>query len=205
MRKYILLILTISLISCKEQKKQSNLNAETKDPIEFIQENEQKSMEKQYGNLGDLISTIEFKVKTDNKKDYTDGFIPWASLENPKQDIPNLIEKEKIVIKQSLIKIIIDYPLTNQYEFTLTSNEGFSREQLLLEISNHYYKVFEEEENTATIKTTPIDKRTTMYNRNQTNGKYGIWGHDIADLVLSSINVYKTKNGEIILTLGIES
>jgi hypothetical protein len=205
MRKYILLILTISLISCKEQKKQSNLNAETKDPIEFIQENEQKSMEKQYGNLGDLISTIEFKVKTENKKDYTDGFIPWASLENPKQDIPNLVEKEKIVIKQSLIKIIIDYPLTNQYEFTLTSNEGFSREQLLLEISNHYYKVFEEEENTATIKTTPIDKRTTMYNRNQTNGKYGIWGHDIADLVLSSINVYKTKNGEIILTLGIES
>jgi hypothetical protein len=205
MRKYILLILTISLISCNEQKKQSNLNAETKDPIEFIQENEKKSMEKQYGNLGDLISTIEFKVKTENKKDYTDGFIPWASLENPKQDIPNLVEKEKIVIKQSLIKIIIDYPLTNQYEFTLTSNEGFSREQLLLEISNHYYKVFEEEEKTATIKTTPIDKRTTMYNRNQTNGKYGIWGHDIADLVLSSINVYKTKNGEIILTLGIES
>jgi hypothetical protein len=205
MRKYILLILTISLISCKGQNKQSNLNAETKDPIEFIQENEKKSMEKQYGNLGDLISTIEFKVKTENKKDYTDGFIPWASLENPKQDIPNLVEKEKIVIKQSLIKIIIDYPLTSQYEFTLTSNEGFSREQLLLEISNHYYKVFEEEENSATIKTTPIDKRTTMYNRNQTNGKYGIWGHDIADLVLSSINVYKTKNGEIILTLGIES
>ncbi|WP_310379776.1 hypothetical protein [Flavobacterium sp.] len=205
MRKHILLILTISLISCKEQKKQSNLNAETKDPIEFIQENEKKSMEKQYVNLGDLIYTIEFNIKTENKKDYTDGFIPWASLENPKQDIPNLVEKEKIVIKQSLIKIIIDYPLTNQYEFTLTSNEGFSREQLLLEISNHYYKVFEEEENTATIKTTPIDKRTTMYNRNQTNGKYGIWGHDIADLVLSSINVYKTKNGEIILTLDIES
>jgi len=78
MRKYILLILTILLISCKEQKKQSNLNAETKDPIEFIQENEKRSMEKQYGNLGDLISTIEFKVKTENKKDYTDGFIPWA-------------------------------------------------------------------------------------------------------------------------------
>jgi hypothetical protein len=44
-----------------------------------------------------------------------------------------------------------------------------------------------------------------MYNRNETNGKYGIWGHDIADLDISGISVYKTKNGEIILTLNIES
>ena len=205
MTKYFLLILTITLIGCKEQKGQPNLKAETKSPIEFIQENEKISMEKRYDNLGELVSTIEFKVKTENKKDYKDGFVPWASLENPKQDIPNLVDKEKIVIEQSSVKIIIDYPLTNQYEFTLISNEGFSREKLLSEISNHYYKVFEEEENSATVKTIPIHKRTTMYNRNQTNGKYGIWGHDIADLVLSSIYVYKTVNGEIILVLGIES
>ena len=44
-----------------------------------------------------------------------------------------------------------------------------------------------------------------MYNRNETNGKYGIWGHDIADLVLADILVYKTADGQIILSLEMES
>jgi len=95
--------------------------------------------------------------------------------------------------------------LTNQYEFTLTSDKGFTRAQLLSEISRHYYKVFDEEEESATVKTIPADKRTTIANRNETDGKYGIWGHDIADLVLSGISVYKTTNGDIVLSLNIES
>ncbi|MES2849907.1 MAG: hypothetical protein V4685_12675 [Bacteroidota bacterium] len=87
----------------------------------------------------------------------------------------------------------------------MTSQNGFTRKQLLQEISDNYYKLYEEEEKSATIKTIPIEKRTTMYNRNQTNGKYGIWGHDIADLVLSEILIYKTPDGQITLSLNIES
>lgn len=49
-----------------------------------------------------------------------------------------------------------------------------------------------------------MDKRT-MYNRNATNGKYGIWGHDNADLGVSGITVYKTANDEFFLALSIES
>lgn len=52
---------------------------------------------------------------------------------------------------------------------------------------------------------TPVNERKTMYNRNETNGKYGIWGHDISDLVLAEILVYEAENGEIILTLNMES
>jgi hypothetical protein len=44
-----------------------------------------------------------------------------------------------------------------------------------------------------------------MYNRNQPKGKYGIWGHDIADLVLSEILVCKTTNGQFVFALNIES
>ncbi len=87
----------------------------------------------------------------------------------------------------------------------LQSAKGFTRGQLLIEISKHYYKLYDEEEQTATVKTIPINQRTTMYNRNQTNGKYGVWGHDIADLDLSEITVYKNKKGETVLLLGIES
>lgn len=205
MTKYFIFILTIIFTSCKGQAQKANEKQETKDPITVIQENEKKASEKRSKNIGELISTISFKVKTDNKKDYEDGFIPWASIENAKQDIPNLYKSDEIVITENNVKIIIDYPLTNQYEFIITSKNGFSRKQLLAEINFHYYKLYEEEEKSATVKTIPIDKRTTMYNRNQTNGKYGIWGHDIADLVLSEIEVYKSSTGQIILMLGIES
>jgi hypothetical protein len=205
MTKYFILVLTILFTSCKGQTQKSNPKQDSKDPIAVIQENEKKATEKKSDNLGELVTTISFQVKTDNKKDYEDGLIPWASIGKAKQDIPNLYKKDEIVIKENSVKIIIDYPLTNQYEFTLTSNKGFTREQLLAEISLHYFKLYEEEENSATVKTIPIDKRTKMYNRNQTNGKYGIWGHDIADLDLSEIQVFKAANGQIILTLGIES
>ena len=87
----------------------------------------------------------------------------------------------------------------------MTSDKGFTRQRLLQEISNNYYKLYDEEEKSATIKTIHLDKRTTMYNRNQTNGKYGVWGHDIADLVLTEILVYKTVTGQIVLSLEIES
>ena len=203
--RFFIFSMTILLTSCNEQTQKYNPKQDSKDPVTVIKENEQKAFEKNNDNLGQLVSTILFQVKTDNKKDFENGLIPWVDIENAKEDIPNLLHKDEVVIKDNSVKIIIDYPLTNQYEFTLTSIKGFTRQQLLLEISLNYYKLYDEEEKTATVKTIPIDKRTKMYNRNQTDGKYGIWGHDIADLVLEEIEVYKTANGEIILTLNIGS
>jgi hypothetical protein len=203
----MIVILAILLISCNGKSQETKLTQgikATKEPNQVIKENEKKATEKRYDNYGELISTISFKVKTDSK-DFKDGIIPWASIEKPQQDIPNLIGKDEVVIKQTSIEVIIDYPLTNQYEFILTSQSGFTRSQLLTEISKHYYKLYEEEEKTATIKTIPMEKQTKMYNRNQTNGKYGVWGHDIADLVLAEISLYKKSNGELIAILNIES
>lgn len=204
MIKYSSLLLIVLLVGCYGKSQTTTSNSQSNDPIKVIQEREQLASEKQRDDVGELISEIEFGVRTDNKKDFEDGIIPWASLENPEADIPNLIDKDEIVIRQTSIKIIIDYPLTNQYEFILSSRAGFTRSQLLSEISKHYYKIFEEEEQTATVKTIPLDKRAIL-NRNLTNGKYGVWGHDIADLDLSSISVYKTTTGEIVLSLNVES
>jgi hypothetical protein len=127
------------------------------------------------------------------------------SIEKPEEDILQLVDASKIVIPQSNITIVIDYPLTNECRFELESKEGFTKEQLLREISKKYYSLYAEEESSATVKTVPVNKRTTLSNRNQTDGKHGIWGHDIADLVLAEILVYKTANGQIVLTLNIES
>ncbi|MDO6432966.1 hypothetical protein Q4E93_20325 [Flavitalea sp. BT771] len=84
-------------------------------------------------------------------------------------------------------------------------SSGFTRRQIILEISKRYHQMYEEEERTATIKTIPVEQRKTMYNRNETNGKYGIWGHDLSDLELSTINIYRNAEGRIYLVLDIES
>ena len=99
---------------------------------------------------------------------------------------------------------MIDYPFRKEFRFDAESKNGFTRAQLLRDISSAYYKIYKEEEQTATTKTIPAEKRTTTYNRNQTNGIYGIWGHDIADLVLAEILVCKDSSGKIILSLNIE-
>jgi len=65
--------------------------------------------------------------------------------------------------------------------------------------------MYKEEERTATINTIPPNKRTLMFNRNETNGKYGLWGHDIAGMDLSGFSVYKTAKGEIVLVPLIEA
>jgi hypothetical protein len=155
--------------------------------------------------LGKLLTVIAFNVKTDNKQTYADGIIPFANIDKPDADIKNLVDKDVTVITQNKITVIIDYPLTNAYKFTTTSPKGFTRQALLLAISNQYHQVYDQEEQTATVKTIPENARGLRQVRNSTNGKYGIWGHDLDDIVLADILVYQNAAGEIVLALDIQS
>ena len=102
--------------------------------------------------------------------------------------------------------LIIDYPLTRSAKFELkTQSNGFSRKQLIQEISDKYHLVYRQEDSTTLVKVIPSEKRENLINRNQTSGKYGIWGHDLADLDLSTIQVYKNEKGKIYLILEVES
>jgi hypothetical protein len=210
MKKYAYVILLLTISSCQERSAPSKQASEktilTPDTIgASIQARERASVK--HGlpdSLGGLITTISLEVKTDNLKDYPQGIIPFAQLDHTEKDISKLVDKDKVVIRDTSIRIIIDYPLTNPYSFRLSSPTGFTKAILLKAISKHYYLLYEEEERTASIKTLPMKKRK-MYNRNETNGKYGVWGHDIADLVLDEVIVYRADNGQITLTLEIES
>ena len=79
---------------------------------------------------------------TDNIKDFKNGLIPYANLEKPEKDLPTLVDKNETVIKDTAVEIIIDYPLTNAYKFDLFSKKGFTRAQLLKEISRHYFILY---------------------------------------------------------------
>jgi hypothetical protein len=190
---------------CQSVKPKIEVDTAAENYDRLLTKLEQQAIEKNTDSLGILIDTVRFIVKTDDTADFNSGFIPWIDIAKPEKDVPQLMDKDIVAIKENKVTIIIDYPLTVAYRFTLKAGSGFTRERLINEISRTYHKLYKAEEASATVKTTPADQRTTVYNRNQTDGKYGIWGHDITDLSLSYILVYRAANGEIILSLNIES
>lgn len=154
--------------------------------------------------LGEQTGSIDFKVTTKNLADYPEGIIDYVELSNADKLADSLVNGNEIVIEQHKITIIIDYPLERDYQFTLESPKGFTRAQLVKAISRHYAKLYREEEDSAKKKTLPLKQRTSL-NRNRTDGKYGIWGHDLSDLVLTSVEIYRNAKGEIGLMLDIDS
>jgi hypothetical protein len=205
--KISLTLLVVTVFACNRTPAQSHLQGDTASNKydKLLTEREKQASEKQTDSLGIFITRIDFKVKTDNLKDFEDGLIPWVELEYPDKELKKLMDKDEMVISDNKVILIIDYPLTKEARFELTSNNGFTREQLVKQISEKYHQLYQEEESTATIKTVPVKERKTLYNRNQTDGKYGIWGHDLADLALDHILVYKSANGDILLSLDIDS
>ena len=201
--KIIQIVLALFLFtSCNQKASEEKAKLE----IEALNIKEQQSNAQ--NNPGELITTLEFKIKANKEeiKDFEDGIIPWINIEKPEDQIDRLIDADKVVITSSEITLVIDYPLNKPAKFKLKSSEkGFTKKQLVLEISKKYREIYEFEESSAKTKTIPVEKREGLINRNQTDGKYGIWGHDIGDLDLSSADVYKTESGEIQILLGIES
>jgi hypothetical protein len=131
------------------------------------------------------------------------------------------IKHDEVVITDKDIKVSFDYPLKQKFLFDFHSDQGFTRKQLVELIANTYKNIYEEEERTAneyeytykneadeacicTSKVIPIDIRVQMgslMNRNRTDGKYGIWGHDIEDLWLEGIS-YNPQTMIVSLSIG---
>ncbi len=81
----------------------------------------------------------------------------------------------------------LTYPLNNPFVTKLnTTKNGLTRRQIVEFIIKSYKKVYSEEDKSSKIKA-KFGKNS--YNRIETNGKYGIWGHVMSDLVLHSLEI----------------
>jgi len=175
------------------------------DPVKQLQQLETRSASRQEVPLGTLLGSIEFSVSVKPSAETEETSIPWISLDAGPAELANLEAANDIVIPYQHIELIIDYPLSFPAHISLSAEKGFSRLRLFKEITAAYNRIYAEEESSATTKTIPVDKRKTIANRNRTDGRYGIWGHDVSDLVLSSADVYREAGGKIIVTLVVES
>jgi len=101
---------------------------------------------------------------------------------DPEQSIDyNIIDPNEKVIRRETITVRYDYPLSCDVDIVFKHKGGWTRKQLFNVIQKGYVKVYQEHD----------------------SGKenYGIWGHDIGDLVLGG--VWVKSNGMIIL--GVDS
>lgn len=125
-----------------------------------------------------------------NDKSYDESY-----AKEVKECSPN----EVVLAPEQEYTLVIDYPTSNPYKAKLkTGKKGMTRIQLADKICKHYRKMYAEEDETSGGDPGHI---TGMLNRNTSEGKYGIWGHDIGDLLLCSAYVH--ANGKI--TLGVDS
>jgi len=143
------------------------------------------------------MSKIEFQV---DHPDDPDEPSPYISLADPTDDIKNLRDADEVVINKGSICIVVDYPLEDEFEFEVTPFDGsqhFTRAALAQAVSALYQEIYNVEDRTSPEIASHIQG---MYNRNKTQGQYGIWGHDLGDLVLHSVEFEDGK-----YFLGIDS
>ena len=106
--------------------------------------------------------------------------------------------KEIILPANQEYELMIIYPLDTPFVTQLKSgSKGLTRADIVNFVVKCYKKIYQEEDKSTNIS---AGKIPGMYNRNSTDGKYGIWGHDLSDLILCTLFVNGNK-----LTVGVDS
>lgn len=119
----------------------------------------------------------------------------------------DLRNPEEIVVPYEHAILVIDFPLTTPAKIQISSAlaVGFTRQELVRAVCEEYANVYEVEETTASTKPIPRDERTTLKNRNRTDGAYGIYGHDLDELRLTSLRWDRALDGSIQIELNVET
>ena len=157
---------------------------------------------------GPALADITFTVDVKDKEAIRAGGAtsPYIELGDPKESLANLRDTEALVLPCREVIVVVDYPLKREFEFPLSADrpEGFTRAGIAAGIAALYQRIYAEEEASTTTPVVPKDQRQGLINRNGTNGKYGIWGHDLGDLGLSRISP-QLRGGAVYLHLEIDS
>jgi hypothetical protein len=124
---------------------------------------------------------IEFEVDLPDMDG--DGCSPYVQLVDPARCLQYMRNGDVIVAPAQII-INITYPLRNPAQVRVVEPAPITRRRLAELISQAYQQVYREEE---ASKSGHAKGNGMLLNRRETNGKYGIWGHDLGDLDLHTV------------------
>jgi hypothetical protein len=104
---------------------------------------------------------------------------------------PDLIQlkgnSEKMIVDTSdSIFISFNYPLSKGVDLEFIGKKPWRLCDLIDSICKGYLKIYDEEDETRTLPAqSPLD--SILVNRPKTDGKHGIWGHDLNDLFIEGM------------------
>ena len=107
-----------------------------------------------------------------------------------------MMKPDERVIRKHNIVIEYSYPLSNKVDFSHKRKGGWTRKALFAAIQKDYAKIYRDEDKAVG----PTDNVPGMLNRDRSDGPYGIWGHDIGDLVVEGVAV--SDKGKVTLSIG---
>lgn len=101
-------------------------------------------------------------------------------------------KKFKDSLKVPVSSIIIEYPLHNKAEIVVSDITTLN--DLLRDAVEGYQRVYEIEELSLTKPSSRLCDEIpgcSLINRNETDGVFKIWGHDLGDLAIGGLWIYK--------------
>ncbi len=134
------------------------------------------------------------------------AFPGGIQLHDPTGALERLDDPDEIVIPFEHAVLVIDYPLSvpASIEVSASIAHGFTRAELIKTICDEYANVYETEEATAATKPLALEERTgVVKRRNRTDGLYGIWGHDLEALVMTSMRWTRSSRGVVTIELHV--
>jgi hypothetical protein len=132
---------------------------------------------------------IQLKAYGDELKIYEDGIVPHINLATAQNELKRLKNADEVVLNNQKVALIIDYPIVKPLNVVLeTSKKGFTRGELIRQISEKYDALYREI--IQETKTKPLSER-----------KYGLVNTEFLALDLASIEVYTMPSGKKLLTL----
>lgn len=135
-----------------------------------------------------------------------DGWIPgdklypeWMDVENKNEPYKEVnMNPEEEILPAGDYTLKITYPLSVPYIQEIKSEVPIKRKSLVELIVVAYRFIYLVEKQSTN---TPVTNIPGMFNRAQTDGKYGIWGHSLGDLMLHTVYVEEDN----VLTVGCDS
>lgn len=135
-----------------------------------------------------------FDIYIDDKEFYN-KYGHYRCFQIACDDPEEILEKDEIITSAKKATVIFNYPLSGEFKFDFKNSQGkITRREFALFIQSTYRRIYDEE------SSEPVGNIPGMYNRQPTDGPYGIWGHHIGDLVIEGVqhignNVYTLHIG----------
>jgi hypothetical protein len=117
----------------------------------------------------------------------------WMDLRHVPENFSRLLNASEAVLEAPEATLALTYPLEIAATRSIRPADGkaFTRGELVRLIDETYREVYRLETDSQSSPTPAVHERGQLINRPGSDGTFGIWGHDLDDLGIAEIKVYR--------------